>query len=167
MADKCGDVRRCGGCTACCEGWLLSTVVAMEPGKPCRHNRAEGCAIYDTRPENPCRTFSCAWLSDDLSYPEFMRPDHSKVILSDVGEWEGWRVISATPVGDQIPEQTLAVLRDFSLSNQCAFLYYSLERSGEQFTGRGQQQAYGPPEFTKALAASSNEAIFWQMGHAL
>lgn len=96
-----------------------------------------------------------------------MRPDHSKVILSDVGEWEGWRVISATPVGDQIPEQTLAILRDFSLSRQCAFLYYSLERSGEQFTGRGHQHAYGPPEFTKALAASSNEASFWQMGHAL
>jgi len=96
-----------------------------------------------------------------------MRPDRSKVILSDVGEWEGWRVISATPVGDHIPEQTLAVLRDFSLSNQCAFLYYSLERLGEQFTGRGHQHAYGPPEFTKALAASSNEASFWQMGHTL
>ena len=96
-----------------------------------------------------------------------MRPDRSKVVLSDIGEWEGWRVISATPVGDQIPEKTLAILRDFSLSRQCALLYYSLERSGEQFTGRGQQHAYGPPEFTKALAASSNEASFWQMGHAL
>lgn len=89
------------------------------------------------------------------------------MILSDVGEWEGWRVISATPVGDQIPEQTLAVLRDFSLFSQCAFLYYSLERLGGQFTGRGHQHAYGPPGFTKALAVSPNEASFWQMGHAL
>ena len=96
-----------------------------------------------------------------------MRPDLSRAILSDVGEWEGWRVISATPVGDQIPEQTLALLRDLSLSKQCALLYYSLECLGEQFTGRGQQHAYGPPEFTKALAASSNDANFWQMGHAL
>ena len=96
-----------------------------------------------------------------------MRPDLSKVILSDVGEWEGWRVISATPVGDQIPEQTLAVLREFCLSRQCALLYTSLERLGEQFTGRGHQHAYGPPEFTKALAASLGDDSFWQMGHAL
>ena len=96
-----------------------------------------------------------------------MRPDLSKVILSDVGEWEGWRVISATPVGDQIPEQTLAVLREFSLSRQCALLYYSLELIGEQFTGRGHQHAYGPPAFTKALAASSDDDSFWQMGRAL
>jgi hypothetical protein len=61
----------------------------------------------------------------------------------------------------------MAILRDFSLSKQCALLYYSLERSGEQFTGRGHQHAYGPPEFTKALAASSNETSFWQMGHVL
>ena len=157
-------VRSCGGCTACCEGWLASAVMAMEPGKPCRHKRAEGCAIYDTRPEKPCRTFSCAWLLDDLSYPEAMRPDKSKVILSDVGEWEGWRVISAAPVGDHIPEQTLAVLRDLCLSRQFALLYCTLERLGEQFTGRGHAHAYGPPEFMKALSTSPNEECFWQMG---
>ena len=167
MVNKAVTARRCGECTACCEGWLVSTVLAMEPGKPCRHKRADGCAIYDIRPEKPCRTFSCAWLLDDLSYPEAMRPDQSKVILSDVGEWEGWRVISAAPVGDQIPEQTLGVLRDFCNASHCALLYYNLERLGEQFTGRGNQHAYGPPAFTKALATSPNEASFWQMGHAL
>jgi hypothetical protein len=96
-----------------------------------------------------------------------MRPDKSKVILSDVGEWEGWRVISAAAVGDHIPEQTLAVLRHFCNVSQCALLYYDLERLGEQFTGRGCQYAYGPPEFTKALAASPNEGSFWQMGQVL
>ena len=167
MASEAADARRCGACTACCEGWLVSAVLAMEPGKPCRHKSAYGCAIYDTRPEKPCRTFSCAWLLDDISFSEAMRPDQSKVILSKVGDWQGWPVISAAPVGDQIPEQTLAVLRKFCIARQCALLYYSLERSEGQFTGRGYQHAYGPPEFTKALAASSNEASFWQMGHTL
>ena len=92
------------------------------------------------------------------SYPEAMRPDQSKVILSDVGEWEGWRVISAAPVGDQIPEQTLAVLMDFCNASHCALLYYNLERLGEQFTGRGNQHAYGPPAFTKALADQSERS---------
>ena len=142
----------------------MSAVLAMEPGKPCRHKRADGCAIYDTRPEKPCRTFSCAWLLDELSYPEAMRPDKSKVILSDVGEWEGWRVISAAPVGDHIPEQTLAVLRDLCLSRQFALLYCNFERLGEQFTGRGHVHCYGPPEFMKALSTSPNEGSFWQMG---
>jgi hypothetical protein len=167
MTDIAANERRCGACTACCEGWLVSPVIPLRPGKPCLHKSAEGCTIYDTRPERPCRSFSCAWLLDDTSFPEVMRPDVSKVILSNVGEWEGWRVVSAAPVGEQIPERTLAVLRDFSLTQRCALLYCSLERSGEQFTGRGYQHAFGPPEFLEALAASSNEASFWQMSGAL
>ena len=167
MIEEAANARRCGACTACCEGWLKSAVLAMEPGRPCRHKRAEGCAIYDTRPKKPCRNFSCAWLLDDVNYPEAMRPDRSKVILSHVGEWEGWRVISAAPVGDHIPEHTLAVLMDFCNASQSALLYYNLERLGEQFTGRGYQHAYGPPAFTKALAVSPNEDGFWQMGQTL
>ena len=122
------------------------------PAGPADTSAQTGCAIYDTRPEKPCRTFSCAWLLDDVSYPEAMRPDRSKVILSDVGEWEGWRVISAAPVGDQIPEHTLGVLRDFCNASHSALLYYNLERLGEQFTGRGNQHAYGPPGVYKSIS---------------
>ena len=59
------DNRECGACTACWEGWLVSDVVNMLPGKPCRHFTSEGCSIYEEHPGRPCRTFSCSWLTED------------------------------------------------------------------------------------------------------
>ena len=58
-------MRECGECTACCEGWLPDESLDMYAGKACAHCRSEGCAIYETRPEEPCRTFKCAWLQDE------------------------------------------------------------------------------------------------------
>jgi hypothetical protein len=55
----------------------------MSEGKPCHFLGAKGCAIYKDRPEDPCKAYKCEWLKDDGTlYPEWLRPDQSKVILT-------------------------------------------------------------------------------------
>jgi hypothetical protein len=74
--------RRCDGCTKCCEGWLSGNVYGHEmfTGRKC-HFLEKQCTIYDSRPENPCQTYECAWLNDQ-SIPGWMKPDLSNVIIS-------------------------------------------------------------------------------------
>lgn len=71
--------RSCGACTLCCK--LLGIHELEKPqGAWCGHCKpGKGCGIYEARPPS-CRTFTCGWLAD-LSIPEAMRPDRSKVVL--------------------------------------------------------------------------------------
>src|SRR5439155_10475649 len=56
--------RRCGECTACCDGWLKINVYGVEvyPGHPCPHSSGHHCLIYERRPLDPCQRFFCGWL---------------------------------------------------------------------------------------------------------
>jgi len=74
--------RACDGCTKCCEGWLQGEAYGhvFNRGRPCFFlNKI--CSIYDTRPDDPCRTYKCAWL-DDMQFPEWMKPDLVNVIIN-------------------------------------------------------------------------------------
>ena len=78
-------MRKCDGCTACCEGTLHTKVLGQEiyPGRPCHYLGPTGCTIYKDpkRPKDPCDTYTCAWLENtDNLFPEWLRPDRSKVI---------------------------------------------------------------------------------------
>ena len=73
----------------------------------------------------------------------------------------------AMPVGPIIPEATLEWLRLHTKSRDVPLIFYERGWVDGVYTHTDRQRAYGSPEFTKALAASSNEASFWQMGHAL
>src|SRR5687767_13254727 len=68
----------CGACTACCQ-----IPAVPELGKPyyarCYHV-AEGCSIYNDRPER-CRQFRCAWHLNILGDRVDRRPDHSGVMF--------------------------------------------------------------------------------------
>ena len=81
--------RDCHGCTACCEGWLTGAAHghSFYPGKPCHFLTLGGCSIYNDRPENPCKTFDCAWkLDQEFIFPEWMKPSMSGVVM----KFETW-----------------------------------------------------------------------------
>jgi hypothetical protein len=82
--------RTCGNCTMCCQGWLQGEVYGYKfyQGLPCHFISCNGCSIYENRPENPCKNYSCAWLSDEEGFfPEWFIPEQSKIICT----WREWK----------------------------------------------------------------------------
>ena len=148
-------MRECGACTACCEGWLPDKDLDMYAGKPCKHRVSGGCSIYSERPENPCKIFRCAWLEEESVFPDEMRPDLCGAIVLTARYWREWNVMRATPVGSQIPSETLEWLRVHSQNLDVPLLFYELEEDQGAYTGVIQQRAYGPPAF----AAAINEVV--------
>ena len=144
-------MRECGECTACCEGWLPDESLDMYAGKACAHCRSEGCAIYETRPEEPCRTFKCAWLQDEVAFPEEMRPDQCGAIVLSARYWKEWNVMRAMPVGPKIPEATLEWLRLFTKGKDVPLIFYERGQADGAYTHTDRQRAYGSPEFAVAI----------------
>ena len=123
----------------------------MYAGKVCAHCRPGGCAIYETRPEQPCRTFKCAWLQDEGAFPEEMRPDKCGAIVLTARYWREWNVMRATPVGAVIPEATLEWLRLHTLSQDIPLIFYERGLEDGAYTHVDRQRAYGSPEFAEAI----------------
>lgn len=76
--------RSCEGCTKCCDGWLSANIKGHEmfPGQPCKFvESGVGCTIYDKRPKEPCKTFSCMWRAD-TRMPEHFKPSLINSIVS-------------------------------------------------------------------------------------
>ena len=122
----------------------------MYPGKPCQHCEKSGCAIYEKRPEDPCRLFRCVWLENAAEFPEDMRPDVSGVIL-DEKVWREWDVLRATPVGAEIPPETLERLRVYTQQKDIPLVFFERDVDGEIFTGGGRRRAYGSQKFAEAV----------------
>lgn len=76
--------RECGSCTKCCEGWLAGEVHGHQfwPGRPCHFQRVGGCAIYEDRPEKPCKSYECQWLIND-KIPNWMKPNEINAIITE------------------------------------------------------------------------------------
>ena len=142
--------RRCGECTACCDGWLSSKYVEMSPWKPCIHRTDAGCGIYADRPRDPCRTFRCAWLEAGSTLPEHLRPDLCGAIVLNNRQYRQWRVIIATPTGWKIPQATLADLMAYARQRGMPLIFIeNLQKDGvyTHFSRSG----YGPKEFVQSL----------------
>jgi hypothetical protein len=105
-------VRQCGDCTACCEGWHMGSVLGydMFPGRPCQF-LCNGCTIYEDRPKDPCIDYSCDWLRQDV-FPEWMRPDISKVIIT-TREWQDGLYYEFRETDAIISSQVLAWIYEF------------------------------------------------------
>ncbi|MGD2129654.1 MAG: hypothetical protein PVJ33_13410 [Lysobacterales bacterium] len=123
----------------------------MKPGRPCQHCMAAvGCAIYPDRPEKPCVTFKCAWLREGSPLPEVMRPDRCGAIVMTDRKWHGAAVIMATPVGAEIPEETLEWLKAYSRETDIPLLFReNLSRDGKYNGIR--KLGYGPRWFVEAV----------------
>jgi hypothetical protein len=80
--------RTCGDCSICCQGWLSGQIYEyfMNPGIPCHFNDTTkcggGCTIYEHRPLM-CKEYKCVWLQQSKLFPEWFRPDKSKLIITD------------------------------------------------------------------------------------
>jgi hypothetical protein len=121
----------------------------MEPGKPCAHCTVQGCAIYENRPEIPCRKFKCAWLADGDVIPENMRPDQCGAIVMFDRKWNGWSIVKAVAVGDLIPEETLEWLMAYARENKIPLLWQeNLVVDGKKY-GAIRNRGFGPPAFVE------------------
>jgi len=99
--------RSCGECTLCCRLLPVDDYVAIDgrelpgalhkpAGERCPHQRHNGCAIYDRRPDC-CRMWSCRWLTSDdtrdirrpdrCHYVIDITPDTVKWVDNATGEW--------------------------------------------------------------------------------
>ena len=130
---------------------MADSSLDMYAGKPCKHCELSGCAIYEHRPEVPCRRFRCVWLDNVAEFPEDMRPDVSGVIVLGGRPWKEWDVLYAAPVGAEIPPQTLERLRIYTQQKDIPLIFYEHEIKDGSFTGNGRERAYGSEKFADAV----------------
>lgn len=109
--------RTCQTCTACCEGHLHlnKELASSDANSECLHCTQSGCAIYTDRPQNPCRTFECLWLTANSPLPEWMRPDASRVIVTiNRFKWNEHPVVVGLQLDQVIPDRTLRYLQEWT-----------------------------------------------------
>jgi hypothetical protein len=146
--------RECGSCSECCKGWLTGTIYdyEMSPNYPCHFvdsNKCDGCCtIYEHRPEM-CSSYKCTWLTNPIAFPEWLKPEKSKVIVTerfyedeDSGEtFSYWQVKEC---GQKIDSISLNYLLIMSIKNNInieyevagQFHYHGSDRFLEVFLNR-------------------------------
>ena len=152
-----GSERSCGGCTACCEGWLTDESMKLFPGSGCGHICSEGCGIYESRPEAPCRSFKCAWLMEPEDFPDAMRPDRAGAIPIKDRDWHHWKVLRAFPCGTEVPAETLRWLVDYAKPQQLPVIFYGHHWEGDRYRGMS-ENALGPPRFAEDVKRMPSDA---------
>jgi hypothetical protein len=125
---------------------LTSPNIDMSPGNPCIHCTGQGCAIYESRPVDPCVQFKCGWLIDSSPLPEEMRPDLCGAIVFLSRKWNGWNVVKAVPTGECIPEDTLEWLKAYAREKGIPLLFETRLLKDGKFHGL-RKLGYGPPDF--------------------
>ncbi|WP_293780014.1 SEC-C metal-binding domain-containing protein [uncultured Oxalicibacterium sp.] len=150
-------LRECGDCTACCDGWLKSTIYGheMRPGVRCHFVRDGGCTIYETRPESPCRQFECGWVDADSPFPEEFKPTKLGVIIVKT-TWRGLPAYRLAHAGRDLNEAELAWFMRFAEQTSRPFFY---EQNGET-TG------YGPQAFVEDMQMKLRKGLPLFESHA-
>jgi len=122
--------KECGTCTKCCEGWLGANIKGhdMYPGKPCFFVEiGKGCTIYNDRPKDPCKDFSCGWI-DIEDMPEEFRPEVSGVIMH-FKENNGNQYIGLAKAPNNPTEQYLSWAIVYARSRGTNILWYIDDKS--------------------------------------
>lgn len=138
--------RPCAGCAACCQGWITTQALnhAIHLDHPCPYTDGHGCAIHETRPQEPCRNFFCGWAEADSPLPEWMKPNHCGVItLRGRVRWRGQPVDVLVSAGNDPDEKMIAWFKTQAIQNRRPFIY----QQNEQWFG------FGPPQFQTEIAA--------------
>lgn len=135
---------------------MKSKYLDMYPGHPCKHCTASGCAIYEKRPENPCRTFMCGWLRSGSQLPDSMRPDLSGVIVVVGDSWQKWKVLRAVATGPKIPPHSLEQVKSLAYQARTPLLITEFVESDGRIVGEI-IQGFGPPDFSEAVSRKLRE----------
>lgn len=111
--------RFCNGCTACCEGWLWGSAHGHNfyPGRPCHFMCESGCSIYEDRPEKPCKTFKCMWLTNQI-IPEWLKPNLSKVIVVERNYENTGYYLEIYETGQKIDSTVLSWFFEYHLNTK-------------------------------------------------
>lgn len=149
--------RECGDCTACCDGWLKSTIYGheMRPGVRCHFVKDGGCTIYETRPESPCRQFICGWVDEGSPFPEEFKPTKLGVIIVQT-TWRGQPAYRLAYGGRDLNKAELEWMMKFSQQTNRPFFY-------EQ---HGQTLGYGPAAFLEDMQMKMRRGIPLFESHA-
>ena len=122
--------RACGDCTKCCEGWLEGVVHGhrMHRGRQC-HFLETSCQIYSARPENPCKNYNCAWVTED-KFPGWMKPNLSNIVITKrtirvpaEGGMRQFDYYDAIEAGDKIDSSVLNWLIHWALEDNINLVY--------------------------------------------
>jgi uncharacterized cysteine cluster protein YcgN (CxxCxxCC family) len=115
--------RSCDGCAKCCEGWLQGEAHGHKfyRGRPCFFLN-KTCSIYETRPENPCRSYKCGWL-DEMQFPEWMKPDLVNVIINRA-ENNGIKYYVLIEAGSLLDVKVLNWMIQLALNYNKNLMYY-------------------------------------------
>ena len=115
--------RSCDGCAKCCEGWLQGEAHGHKfyRGRPCFFLN-KTCSIYETRPENPCRSYKCGWL-DEMQFPEWMKPDLVNVIINRA-ENNGIKYYVLIEAGSLLDVKVLNWMIQWALNYNKNLMYY-------------------------------------------
>ncbi len=142
------EIRPCGDCSLCCDGWLNTHVLGhdISLGHPCRFTNGHQCTIHETRPQDPCRVFFCGWAKAGSHLPEWMWPKQSGVIvLTGRSSWRGKPVDVLVSAGRDPDRRVLDWYEAYSIQQVRPFIY----QSEEQWFG------FGPPAFQSEIAAKA------------
>jgi hypothetical protein len=116
-------MRKCDGCTACCDGSLYMRVEEhkVHRGSPCPYLCKENhnCSNYENRPE-VCRNFECFWKVNE-SVPEWLKPSNSGVVLSYNAQ-QG-RVDAYAVEGMEVKLGTFLSILEFVQSHNLTFVF--------------------------------------------
>ena len=135
----------------------------LKPCSPCPHKTTQGCGIYDTRPEKPCRTFTCAWLQHPEEFPESLRPDLSGAICIVDRNWYDWEVLRAVPVGEKVPEETFEWLLDHAKAKGIPFMFLEYEIADGKMKSSS-VNALGPVAFAEEVKSRPGQKdVFWAL----
>tara|TARA_R110000803_G_scaffold34061_1_gene74514 strand:- start:61 stop:495 length:435 start_codon:yes stop_codon:yes gene_type:complete len=120
--------RECGSCSTCCEGWVHGEAhgYPFYPGRPCHFMKKTskgGCSIYKNRPQDPCKLFKCGWLENPKLFPEWLKPELSKlIIVSEIKEGHQYYIFKNC--GEELSAKFLDWIVVFSLTNKKNVIYY-------------------------------------------
>ncbi len=113
--------RNCNGCTECCNGSskLHGEIFGkhFHSGKPCHYVGESGCTIYENRPQDPCKRFRCEWLDNPEMFPEWMKPNLSKIIGIRRTTEKGNSILEIRECGQKIDSNILNYFYQYSMKH--------------------------------------------------